>query len=338
MQAVFDDSGISSATWMTQLEEETQQSLITMISTVKDGTATVGDVIEAAGKRTLTSFGRVTTTISGLFNKLKTVGLSAISTLANAALSMVVAWAISKVIQAVIDKLYELNHTTEILEQNVKEAKDKIDEFYSDIEKKQDKIKELAVSVKIDDAENNSTLENLEKISKKYVELKKGVNEYNNANKSLTTEKYEEYLKICNELADQYPSLVEGYDSQKNAIINLGDSVESCTNKLIEMHKAAQNLTTEQINDEMSTYLTNKVEQVNRAKQAQETSPFNAYQEELQKITSVIDEGTFEEFEGLEDYIVLIDNTSESIKALRKTAEDFKDAVMVCSILRHHEK
>lgn len=81
-----------------------------------------------------------------------------------------------------------------------------------------------------------SVKENLDDIAERYVDLKKGVNDLNNSNKSLTSEKYQEYLDICNELAEQFPDLVAGYDLQGNAILNVGDNATECASQLRQMY------------------------------------------------------------------------------------------------------
>lgn len=46
-------------------------------------------------------------------------------------------------------------------------------------------------------------------------------------NISLTSDEFERYKEICNEIADIFPDLVNGYDAQGNAILNLKDGVSS---------------------------------------------------------------------------------------------------------------
>jgi len=58
----------------------------------------------------------------------------------------------------------------------------------------------------------NSIKSNLKDISERFLELREGVNEFDNSNKSLTTDKYNEYLMICNQLGEQFPTLIKGYD------------------------------------------------------------------------------------------------------------------------------
>ena len=105
-----------------------------------------------------------------------------------------------------------LHHSENIIKAG-EEAKNKIDDIYSEFENVNKEINDMSISFNIDNADMNTTKENLDALAERYAELKDGVNNFSNANKSLTTEKYEEYLKISNELAKKFPTLVRGYDS-----------------------------------------------------------------------------------------------------------------------------
>ena len=59
-----------------------------------------------------------------------------------------------------------------------------------------------------------------------------GVNKFTNENKSLSTEEYQDYLDISNQLAELFPELVSGYDEQGNALLSLGDGAQSATEQL----------------------------------------------------------------------------------------------------------
>ena len=62
------------------------------------------------------------------------------------------------------------------------------------------------------------------KIKNEYYELADGVNSYGE-NISLTSTQYERYIELSNEIAQIYPSLVESYDAQGNAILKCKDKV-----------------------------------------------------------------------------------------------------------------
>lgn len=81
--------------------------------------------------------------------------------------------------------------------------------------------------------ETNKTLQEqkstIDELSESYKKLSKGVNLETNENVSLTTESYEEYLDVCNKIADMYPELVTGFDAQGNAILSLKGNVDELT-------------------------------------------------------------------------------------------------------------
>lgn len=80
----------------------------------------------------------------------------------------------------------------------------------------------------------------IDDISESYERLSKGVDLDTNKNINLTTASYEEYLDICNQIADMYPSLVTGYDAQGNAILSLKGNVDQLTQAYREAAQAAR--------------------------------------------------------------------------------------------------
>ncbi len=81
-----------------------------------------------------------------------------------------------------------------------------------------------------EDAQNTikSHSQTIDEISDRYEQLSSGVDTLGN-NISLTTDEFEEYNSICNEIADMYPSLVQGWTEEGNAILTLKGNVEQLT-------------------------------------------------------------------------------------------------------------
>lgn len=96
----------------------------------------------------------------------------------------------------------------------------------------------------------------IDELGKSYAKLSSGVNTSTNANIGLTTEAYEEYLNICNQIADIYPELIVGYDAQGNAILSLKGKVDQLNESYKESAKNAANdlLTPENKKDIWKTY------------------------------------------------------------------------------------
>lgn len=196
----------------------------TVVVNSKGVSGAIGEIGDAANK----TAGGIGKFAGGLLN----FGKSILTSLAfSAAISLAV-----KGIQWLLD-VTVFAHKKMI--ESGKEAKDSIQDTISEFDTQKQAVIDIDVSINDDkDAQKNFD-DRLESISKKYSELNSGVNSITNDNISLTNEEYEQYLSICNKLAEQYPSLVKGYDSQGNAILNLGDNVDDTTKKLKEMATSA---------------------------------------------------------------------------------------------------
>ena len=143
--------------------------------------------------------------------KIKTIALTTATALLNAALTM----GVSLLIDFAISGIMKLVNAKKELAEKVEEVTSKFKEQTEELNKNKSSFGTLA---------------------KRFAELSKGVDS-NNKNISLTTDEYAEYLSIVNDVANQVPSLVKGYDSQGNAILEVTDGVKGLTvayEKLIE--------------------------------------------------------------------------------------------------------
>ena len=113
-----------------------------------------------------------------------------------------------------------------------KEAQTAFDDIYKSFSQKNTSVVDLAVEFTDNSSEINSTSSAIEALGKKYDALSDGVNRFTNENESLSTEDYQEYLDISNQLAELFPELVSGYDEQGNALLNLGTGAQSTTEHL----------------------------------------------------------------------------------------------------------
>lgn len=89
----------------------------------------------------------------------------------------------------------------------------------------------------------NSTLRDhkktIEEIKGDYQKLADGVDDLGN-NVSLTTEEYERYNEITNQIADMFPHLIAGYTEEGNAIIKMKGNVEALTEAYEKEARAAR--------------------------------------------------------------------------------------------------
>lgn len=121
-----------------------------------------------------------------------------------------------------------------------------------------EKLKETAEEAKsaINDIEANfsnlrSTTDN---IKERYAELAQGVEHLGKVNQSrgkLTTEDYDEFLDLSNQLAVLFPQLTAGYDDNGNAILNLSGNVDTIVSSLDNLVSVQQKLANQEILEKM---------------------------------------------------------------------------------------
>ena len=161
---------------------------------------------------------------------LKTFGAG----LANMGMGMLAGFAIDGVI-TVLDNI--INYQDKLIEKG-EDAKSSIDDTMSSFSEGKSTLDDLGKSFASNADNIKNTGDAIGSIANKYVELSNGVNKLNNENKSLSGDEYQSYLDISNKLADQFPSLVSGYDAQGNAILNLGSSADSAAASLQNLYDA----------------------------------------------------------------------------------------------------
>lgn len=104
---------------------------------------------------------------------------------------------------------------------------------------------------------------NTDDIIPRFVELSKGVNEFGEQI-SLTDEEYEEFLSLNNQIAEMFPELDLGLDSNGNHILALSYSVDSLTESLEALVEAERLAANEEIAGNMEDALDN-IESANKA-------------------------------------------------------------------------
>ena len=142
-------------------------------------------------------------TLSLIATKGATIALKAGTMALNMALSMGVSMAVSALI-SYIDKLI-------VTKKELKEIVEDVTSAYKE------EISEL-----------NKGKGEFDKLAETYTRLSKGVNDLGE-NVALSAEEYGEYLSVTNQIADQVPSLIKGFDSQGNALLSCKDNVEELT-------------------------------------------------------------------------------------------------------------
>lgn len=128
--------------------------------------------------------------------------------------NMIAMWAITKCVKLAVKGIDNLIHSAE-------HCKERVDELMS------------SYKFALDEVNNNA--KTIRELTSEYIELSEGVDGLGK-NINLTEEEFSRYHDIVNKIAEISPELVDGWDAQKNAIINLKGNV----NALTESYKKAQ--------------------------------------------------------------------------------------------------
>lgn len=131
----------------------------------------------------------------------------------------------------------------------------KIIEGFDNLIHRKERIAEAAETArnKINEL-NNAFKENkksIDDIKNRYAELAQGVDLISNKNLTLSTEDYEEFLSLSNQLSELFPNLTRSYDSNGNAILNLSGNVNTIVGSLDALINREQQLLNLQITKEM---------------------------------------------------------------------------------------
>lgn len=219
-----------------------------------------------------------TTKFSAAMKVAGGVAKSFVATLGSMAVAAAAAFAISKVFEG-IDYLA---HYNENIIKAGQEAKESIDNTVSSIQEQQKSISDL--SSKYSDSTNKeiaTTEEKLDSLAKKYSELHKGVDSSTNENISLSTDNYQEYLDISNQLASIFPSLTASTDNQGNAILRLGDNAEKSAKQINEMYRSSVLAAHVDIGDNLQAVYDGNKESAEEAETKR--GNYESYQENLKK-------------------------------------------------------
>ena len=151
----------------------------------------------------------------GEASKATSIALKGLAMVGN----MIAAWAIAEVLQLVVKGLDELANS-------VDNCKERVDNLMS------------SYQTALDTANSNAS--RVEELASDYEKLSKGVNNLGE-NVSLTSEEYEQYNSLVSEIADMFPTLIQGYNDQGTAILNLKGNVEGLRDAYKEAQTEAYN-------------------------------------------------------------------------------------------------
>ena len=173
--------------------------------TMQTSSKSAQDLVASANGSTVALNGMKAATIG---SKAALIGAKVAAVAFNAALTMgislLINWAVSG-----IQKLINAK----------KELAEEVDEITSKFKEQSKELQKLKGDY---DTTNESSM-----ISK-YDKLSRGV-DHLGRNISLTADEYSEYQSIVNKIAEQFPKLINGYDSQGNALLSCKGNVEELT-------------------------------------------------------------------------------------------------------------
>lgn len=190
-------------------------------------------------------------------------------------------------------------------------------------EEAKQKIKELGEEARNAVNEINSNLEStkstVESVKDRYAELAQGVKNLGKVAQSqgtLSTDEYNEFLDISNQLADLFPELTVGYDDNGNAILRLNGNVQTITSSLNDLVSAQEKLASKEIADQMDDIFNDYSLTVNGEDgySAQYNEILNQKKALDEYYTQIINTGITDGFSGLSD---------ETLTELRTQLENF---------------
>lgn len=168
---------------------------------------------------------------------LKAIGLRAATMALNAAVS----FGTSVLIESLIGGIsYLINY-----EEKQKEA----------FENAKRATEENAKAVRSLRSEMSDTSSKASELSSEYASLVQGVDPLTNENNSLSTEDYERFLEVSNELAELFPSLTHNYDENGNAILGLSGDVDTVTASIGRLVEQQNNLAKADIREHLEEYV-----------------------------------------------------------------------------------
>ena len=266
---------------MLQLAEEITGADSSLVKYIQDtDVASVSQVGFAQSQKTVI---QGTTKFSAVMKTAGGVAKSFVATLGSMAVAAAAAWAIGKVIEGLID----LAHYDENIIKAGQEAKESIDNTFNSFKEGQQKVTDLATKFADSTDQIKTTGDAIDQVAEKYTELHKGVVGSTNENRSLSSEDYQSYLDICNQLAAQFPQLVSGYDAQGNALLNLGSNADSAADSIRNLYNAQMLSANVEIGENLQNTYKGTITQVE-----QYNGQISDLKEENEKLQAEMDEYT----------------------------------------------
>lgn len=223
---------------MTKETEKTQQGFVNAIANSNPKLASYLSSVKAGSA----SFKGYVGSLVGA--TVRTVALTAATIALNAALTM----GISVLVSAAISAIDSWIHKNEKLAESVQDVIDKYNEQKNSLKDAKAVVDEVVTS---------------DGSKSRYEELSKGVDSLGK-NVSLTADEYSEYLDITSRIASSFPELIQGYDSQGNAILSCKGNVEELIEAYNKLgHAANKEILNKNSIDDIQEDFKNDIEDLN---------------------------------------------------------------------------
>lgn len=156
-----------------------------------------------------------------------------------------------------------------------------------------------------------------------YDTLRSKVNQSTNQNMGLSSAEYQEFLDMNNQLASMFPTLVSGYDSQGNAIINLGNSASEAKTKLQGLLDVEQQSNSREIAEKGQEHYEGVAEQAKKIQKEikQEKKNYEDALETAQKYSEM----TSNISKGLEDRSIQLPGSAQGARMKATVEEALKE-------------
>lgn len=165
---------------------------------------------------------------------VKSFGKTALASIGNAGLDMLIGTGIGLAVQGISDWI----NRDQIAIDKGQEAQSTIKNTFDEFSNGKTTLNTLGQSFNKTETQITNTSDAISSVADKYAELAKGVNSKTNANMSLTDDDYQTYLDLSNQLASLYPQLQSGIDSQGNAMLNLGTNAKTAAQSIQSLYDA----------------------------------------------------------------------------------------------------
>lgn len=192
---------------------------------------------------------KTTTFMNDLKSGVKSFGKTALASIGNAGLDMLIGTGISLAVQGISDWI----NRDQIAIEKGQEAQSTIKSTFDEFSNGKTTLNTLGQSFNKTENQITNTGDAITSVAEKYTELAKGVNSKTNANMTLSDEDYQTYLDLSSQLATLYPQLQAGLDSQGNAMLNLGTNAKTAAKDIQNLYNQQMTSSNVKIGAELQT-------------------------------------------------------------------------------------